>query len=52
MVNVCFIPDGLLEMPIVIHILISEESPTFLINPVKSYGQEMLILKVTSENNV
>ena len=26
------------------------ESPYFFINPVKSYGQQMLILKVTSEN--
>ena len=30
--------------------LVSEESPIFLITPVKSYGQEILILKVTSEN--
>ena len=31
--------------------LVSEESPSiFLITPVKSYGQELLILKVTSEN--
>ena len=37
-------------MPIGIDILISEEAPIFLITPVKSYGQEMLILKVTSEN--
>ena len=26
------------------------KAPIFLINPVKSYGQEMLVLKVTSEN--
>ena len=39
-------------MPIVIDILISEESQYFShdINPVKYYGHEMLILKVTSEN--
>ena len=37
-------------MPIGIDILISEESPILLSNPVKPYGQEMLILKVTSEN--
>ena len=29
MVNLCFIPDSLLEMPIGIDILISEESPYF-----------------------
>ena len=29
---------------------VSDESPYFLINPVKSYGQQMLILKVTSKN--
>ena len=28
------------------------KAPIFLINPVKSYGQQMLILKVTSENVV
>ena len=28
-VNLCFIPDSLLEMPIGIDILISEESPYF-----------------------
>ena len=27
-----------------------KKAPIFLITPVKSYGQEMLILKVTSEN--
>ena len=34
-VNLCLIPDSPLEMPIGIDILISEESPIFLINPVK-----------------
>ena len=49
-INVCFIPESLLEMPIGIDIVISGEIPYFSHYPVKSYGQEMLILKVTSEN--
>ena len=49
-VNVCFIHDSLLEMPIGIDILKSEESPYFAHTAVQSYGQEMSILKVTSEN--
>ena len=44
----CFIPDSLLEMPIEVDIL--RKALVFLMNPVKSYDQEMLILKVTSKN--
>ena len=45
-----FLTVSFIEMPIGIEFLISEESPYYSHNPVKSYGQEMLILKVMSEN--
>ena len=42
---------SLLDSSIEMEFMVSEESPYFShYTPVKSYGQEMLIFKVTSEN--
>ena len=45
-----YMTRSLLDSSIEMEFCYQMKAPIFLINPVKSYSQQMLILKVTSEN--